>query len=173
MAAAQASLIAEMEDALAHASIARGDETLRRIGDFFVAGASQFNDEHVALFDRIIECLIDAAEPAALAALARRLAGIRNAPPDVIRRLAGHPDISIAAPVLARSTRLPENDLVEIAATESQAHKFAISGRTVVDAAVADVLADCGDRGVARNLVMNVGAQLSPGAMAKLEARAV
>src|SRR4051812_9585418 len=172
MPAAQAVLILELEDTLEHASIERCAETLPRIADFFAAGAHKFDDEHIALFDRIIERLVDVAQPEALAALARRLAPIRNAPPKIVRRLAAHPDITIAAPVLARSSRLDASDLAEIAAVESQAHKLAISGRATVDATVADVLADCGDRDVARNLVVNLGAQLSAGAMVVLAERA-
>jgi uncharacterized protein (DUF2336 family) len=103
MPAAQAALILELEETLEHASVERCAETLPRIADFFVAGAHHFEDAHIALFDRIIERLVDVAQPAALVALARRLAPIPNAPPVIVRRLAAHPDVAIAAPLLARS----------------------------------------------------------------------
>lgn len=169
----QASLILELEDTLEHASVARGAEALRHIGDFFAAGAGAFDDAQVAVFDRVITRLIDAAQPASLSALARRLAPFHNAPRAIILRLATYPDIAVAAPVLARSPCLADEDLIAIASTETQAHKLAISGRTTVGTDVSDALADCGDRDVIRNLVMNSGARLSPGGLAMLAARAV
>src|SRR4051794_37963196 len=114
MPAAQAALLLELEDTLEHAPIERCAETLPRIADFFAAGAPRFDDAHIALFDRMIQRLVDVAQPSALVALARRLAPIRNAPPVIVRWLAAHPDIAIAAPLLARSLRLAANDLVKI-----------------------------------------------------------
>src|SRR5712691_62715 len=122
-------LIPELEEALRHVSVDRYAESIQRVADFFLAGASRFNEEHVHLFDRILGRLIVAVETKVLAELARRLAPVRNAPRDVIRRLARNGEIAVAGPVLARSTRLDDADLVETARTQGQAHRFAISGR--------------------------------------------
>jgi uncharacterized protein (DUF2336 family) len=79
----------------------------------------------------------------------------------------------VAGPVLTRSNLLHDADLVAIASTGSQAHLFAISGRSWLGQAVTDVLVDCGDRDVVRNLAMNCGAEFSAAGLAMLLARAV
>src|SRR5262245_54763170 len=170
-----ATLVAEpdLEQALHSLPPGRHADTARRITDLFVAGASQFKPRHIALFDRTLGHLIDVLDTGVLADLAQRLAPLRNAPPDVMGRLAGNGAIAVAGPVLARSTLLDDADLVAIASTGSQAHLFAISGRAQLSCAVTDVLVDCGDRDVVRNLAMNAGAELSAGGLAMLLGRAV
>jgi uncharacterized protein (DUF2336 family) len=172
MPVAQATLVPDLEDALRHISVDKHAETVRRVADFFLAGATRFNDEHVRLFDRVLGRLIVAVEAKALAELARRLAPVRNAPGDVIRYLARNPDITVAAPVLARSVRLDDYDLIDIAKTQGQAHLLAISGRIALSETVTDVLVECGDRDVTRNLAMNFGAQLSKTGLITLAERA-
>jgi uncharacterized protein (DUF2336 family) len=172
MLAAQAPLIPELEEALRQISADKHGDTVRRVTDFFVAGASRFSELHVCLFDRILGRLIVTMESPALVELARALAPIANAPPDVIRRLARDDAIAVAGPVLTRSSCLAEQDLVEIASTKSQAHLFAISGRTSISAPVSDVLVARGDRDVARNVAMNHRARFSEPGMAMLARRA-
>jgi uncharacterized protein (DUF2336 family) len=172
MPAAHAALLPDLEQALADVPFTRYVETVGRVTDFFLAGAGQFNDEHVQVFDRVLGRMIVALDDRTLADLARRLAPLRNAPADVIRRLAGNPDIAVAAPVLTRSWRLTDADLVGIATTQSQAHQLAISGRVTLSETVTTVLVECGDRDVARNIVLNGGARLSEAGMAMLAKRA-
>jgi uncharacterized protein (DUF2336 family) len=172
MPAAQAALVPELEDALRHIAADKYAETMRRVADFFLAGVDRFGEEHVRLFDRVLGRLIVALDDNALAELARRLAPVRNAPPDVIRRLAGNPEIAVAAPVLTRSRRLDEADLVALASTCSQAHLLAISGRPDLGEAVTEVLAERGDRDVARNLALNPAARFSDATLAMLIDRA-
>jgi uncharacterized protein (DUF2336 family) len=172
MSVAQAKLVPDLEEALRHISVEKSAEAVRRVADFFLAGATRFNDEHVDLFDRVLGRLIVGVESNGLVALARRLAPVRNAPRDVIRHLARNRDIAVAAPVLTRSARLGDDDLIDIARTHSQAHLLAISGRIVLSDVVADALVECGDRDVTRNLVMNFGAQLSKAVLTKLAERA-
>ena len=73
---APASLLPELEDVVQHGSAEKRAETLRRITTLFLDGATIFNDEHVALFDDVIGCLIEEIEVKALAELARRLAPV-------------------------------------------------------------------------------------------------
>jgi uncharacterized protein (DUF2336 family) len=127
MLAAYAPLIPELEDALRRIAADRHDGTVRRVTAFFVAGASHFNELHVRLFDRILGRLLAGMESPARVDLARALAPIANAPPDVVRRLARDDEIAIAGPVLTQSNRLDEEDLIDIAHTKSQAHLFAMS----------------------------------------------
>lgn len=173
MSAAHAPLIPELEDALRQISAGRHLETVRRIIDLFVAQAPRFNELHVRLFDRILGRLIVVMDRPALIELARRLASIANAPPEVLRFLAQNDSILVASPVLTRSPRLEDPDLIEIARTKSQAHLFAISGRSSLSSAVSDALIVCGDRDVVRNVAMNHRARLSADGIARLLMRAV
>src|SRR5262245_21833634 len=118
MPAAQASLIPQLVQALRHISADQYVETVRRITDFFIAGAHQFNERHVHMFDCILGRFLAVIETEGRVELARRLAPVPNAPREVVRRLA-RDTIAVAAPVLTRSLRLDEADLVEIAGTAS------------------------------------------------------
>jgi uncharacterized protein (DUF2336 family) len=172
MSAAYAPLIPELEEALGHIPAERQAGLARRFADFFVAGAPHFNELHVRLFDRMLCRLAEGLESAVLAELARRLAPVPNAPPDLMRRLAYDDSMAVAGPVLARSRCLADEDLIEIARTRSQAHMFAISGRPAVSEAVSDVLVAWGDRDVTRNVAMNQRARFSEAGIAMLAWRA-
>ncbi len=169
--AATDSLLPELEAVIQHGSPQRRAETLRRVTGLFLDGAGRFNDEHVALFDDVIGCLIEEIEAKALAELAQSLAPIDNAPSGVVRRLANDDDIAVAGPVLKRS-KLAEPDLLDIAKTKSQAHLLALSGRTGIGVAITDVLVHRGDREVARGVATNRDARLSESAFTALVKRA-
>ena len=104
----------------------------------------------------------------ALSELSERLGPIKNAPIEVVRRLAHDDNIAVAEPVLRLSPRLASNDLVEIANTKTQAHLLAISGRSQLDSAVTDVLLERGDRNVMHQLADNSGARFSQNGFATL-----
>ena len=70
-------------------------------------------EDHVSVFDEVISRLAGEIEFRARVELAERLADIDNAPRRTVRDLAFDDDIAIARPLLERSTRLEENDLVE------------------------------------------------------------
>jgi uncharacterized protein (DUF2336 family) len=158
---APASLIPELEDVLRHGSTAKRTATLNRITELFLADAGSYSREHVGLFDQVLGALINEIETKALAELSRLLAPVDNAPPELVRRLAKNDDITVAWPVLRRSRRLGEADLVDIAKTKGQEHLLAISGRPGIGEAITDVLVRRGDLEVARNVAGNRGARLS------------
>jgi uncharacterized protein (DUF2336 family) len=170
--AMQASLIPELEDVLSRGSLDKRADTLRRITNLFIDGANHYNEDHVGLFDDVLMRLIADVESKALAEVAHRLASVDNAPMQLIRRLAKDEDIAIAGPVLKRSPRLAETDLIDIAGTMGPDHLLAISGRKEVSAAVTDVLVMRGDRDVARSLATNMGAKLSETSLSNLVERA-
>jgi uncharacterized protein (DUF2336 family) len=167
-----ASLIPELEDVLQHGSAEKRAETVRRIAELFIGDATRFDDEHVALFDEVLSCLIAEIESKTLAELARRFAPIGNAPLKVIRRLAHDDDIAVAGPVLQQSQRLDEFELIDIAKTKGQAHLLAISGRPEVGRELTDVLVGRGDGDVVRNVARNPGARFSEDGMSALVKRA-
>lgn len=166
-----ASLLPELEDVVQHGSAEKRAETLRRITTLFLDGAPNFNDDHVALFDDVIGCLIEEIEAKALAELARRIAPVANAPGDVMRTLAKNDDIEVAGPVL-KQARLDAADLMAIAETKSQAHLLALSTRKGVSEPLADILVSRGDRDVAHSIAINQDARLSENAFTTLVKRA-
>ena len=166
-----ASLLPELEEVVQHGSAEKRAETLRRITSLFLDGAGDFNDEHVALFDDVIGCLIEEIEAKALAELARRIAPVPNAPAGVVRTLAKNDDIAVAGPVL-KQARLDDPDLKYIAETKSQAHLLALSTRVGISEALSDVLVRRGDREVARSVATNQKARLSENAFTTLVKRA-
>jgi uncharacterized protein (DUF2336 family) len=166
-----ASLLPELEDVVQHGSAEKRAETLRRITNLFLDGATRFNEGHVALFDDVIGCLIEEIEVKALAELARRLAPVPNAPAGVVVKLARNDDIAVAGPVL-RQARIDDPDLKYIAETKSQAHLLALSTRLGITETISDVLVQRGDNEVARSLATNQRAQLSDDAFTTLVARA-
>jgi uncharacterized protein (DUF2336 family) len=165
------SLLPELEDVVQHGSAEKRAETLRRITGLFLNGATAFSDEHVALFDDVMGCLIEEIEAKALAELARRLAPVANAPAGVVHSLAENDDIEVAGPVL-RQARLSDPELKRIAETKSQAHLLALSSRAGLSESLSDILVTRGDREVARSIATNQKAQLSETAFTTLVRRA-
>ena len=155
------SLIVELEGAFQSHSSEKRVETLRRITDLFLSDADRLNDEQIGVFDDVLGQLIQRIETKALAELSARLAPVDNAPIEVIKRLARHDEITVAAPVLSESSRLTAGDLIDIAETKSQGHLLAISGRTQLDETVTDVLLTRGNRNVASRLAGNSSARFS------------
>jgi uncharacterized protein (DUF2336 family) len=168
---APASLLPELEDVVQHGSAEKRAETLRRITTLFLEGADRFNDDHVALFDDVIGCLIEEIEAKALAELARRIAPVANAPAGVVSQLAKSDDIAIAGPVL-KQAKLGDSDLQFIAEKKSQAHLLALSTRLGIGEALSDILVQRGNLDVARSVATNHNAQLSEDSFTALVQRA-
>jgi uncharacterized protein (DUF2336 family) len=171
-ATAPESLLDELQTTLAHGTVARRVETLRRVTDLFINGAVDYSDEQIGLFDDVFQCLIDHIETSAKALLANRLAPIDTAPPQTIRALAFDDLIEIAGPVLAQSARLDDETLIENARSKSQAHLMAISTRKVLSAAVTDVLVLRGNDEVIQSTVNNPGAEFTERGFTRLINRA-
>ena len=169
---ASASLLDDLQTTLAHGTVARRVETLRRVTDLFLNGAVDYSDDQIAVFDDVFNCLIQRMEASAMALLSQRLAPIPTAPPQIIRTLAFDDLIEVAAPVLSQSERLNDDALVENARTKSQDHLLAISTRRVLSGAVTDVLMERGNDEVVQSTVNNPGAQFSENGYTAMVARA-
>src|SRR5580692_8906959 len=166
------SLLDELQATLAHGTVARRVETLRRVTDLFISGAVEFSDNQVALFDDVFQCLMHHIETSAKALLSNRLAPIDRAPPLTIRALAFDDLIEVAAPVLSQSERLDDQTLIETARSKSQAHLMAISTRRALSGAVTDVLVQRGNDEVVQSVVGNPGAEFSERGFTRLVNRA-
>lgn len=166
------SLLAELESAIAGGSNERRTEMLRRITDLFIETAPRVNEAHTGVFDDVFEQLTREIEQKAVLELSERIAEVENAPDRLIRRLASDDSIEISGPVLARSEKLDEEDLVAIARTKSQAHLAAIAGRAKLGEEVTGVLVERGDMAVARKVASNNGARFTEGSLRNLIDRA-
>ncbi len=169
--AASDRLLDELQAVLAHGTVARRVETLRRVTDLFIDGAVDFSDQQIGLFDDVFQCLIEHIEVSAKALLANRLAPIDAAPPETIRTLALDDAIEVAGPVLSRSERLDDETLIE-AAYKTQAHLLAISNRRVLSGTITEVLVQRGNDKVVQNTVDNPGAEFTEFGFAQLIDRA-
>lgn len=168
-----ASLIDDLEHALASGSEAHRVAILTRVTDLFFAGASRYSAEQIDVFDEVIAKLVEAIEPMARAKLAARLASARNAPAGVVRKLAFDDNIDVAGPVLRQSECLNDADLVANANSKSQRHLAAISERRNLSEAVTDVLVTRGDREVVHSVSKNLTARISYAGFRMLLKRAV
>jgi uncharacterized protein (DUF2336 family) len=165
------SIADEVETAIAARSGEKCTETAERVTALFLASAGSFNDEQITLFGDVFERLINSIELRALAdisakialvELSAQLAPIPQAPTTVIRRLARHEDIAVAGPVLTEAPRLTNEDLVQIAQSQSEKHLLAICGRWWLQEIVTDALLARRFPSVSRRLVENPGARVSP-----------
>ena len=154
-------LLNDISSAVERQSDEQREDTVVRIADLFVHAAGKFDPQHVQLFDDVLMRMIQKIETRALIALGERFAGVPNAPAGVINFLARLDEMAVAGPVLTRSTRLNQNDLVDIATTKGQPHLLAISQRESIEKPVTDVLIRRGNDDVLRHVAANSGAQLS------------
>jgi uncharacterized protein (DUF2336 family) len=157
---AQDTLIAELDHLVGHGADVRREQILSQVVELFL-GAEGYDDDQIELYDQVMGRLIEWIEASALIQLSERLAPVDHAPPRVVRTLAMYDDIAVSGPVLARSNRLSEADLVAIANTKSQAHLLAISCRGRLGEPVTNVLVVRGNSDVARRVVANPGACFS------------
>lgn len=167
-----AELLCDVESALQDSSSGRRAELLRRVTDLFVGKAVDYTEDQTTIFGTVMGHLIAHVEKRALVELSRRLASVSTAPTDIIRLLARDDRIEISGPVLSKSERLTDDDLTEIASTQSQAHLRKIASRAQISATVTDVLVDQGEPRVANDLATNRGSRFSKAGMAMLVMRA-
>jgi len=175
------SIADEVEAAIKAGSPERHLETFRRVTDLFLTTAHGCGEEQIELFGHVLERLVktvelralaDVSAKIALAEMSSQLASVKQAPPTVIRRLAGNDEIAVAGPVLTESARLSAEDLVELAQTKGEAHLLAISGRWWLAEIVTDALLARHYPTVSRKLAANPGAKFSASGFANVLAQA-
>jgi hypothetical protein len=136
----------------------RRDALLRELTDIFLE--SQRNPHERELFDAVADQVLDFVDAPARQHLAERLATRADAPPRVVIRLAGDV-IAIAAPLLARSPVLTDDDLIALARDKSQDHLAAIARRAALPSPVTDVLIARGRTDVLEAVAANPAARFS------------
>src|SRR3954466_13978963 len=169
---AETSIIAELEEAVRNGSAEKRVGTLMQVTDLFLHDGDRLSDDQVQVFDDVLCLLIARVDPRAKAELSKRLAPLDYAPFEVSQHLAQDDEIAVAGDVLAHSSRLGTETLVQIASTKGQEHLLAISGRANLPAAVTDVIVDRGEGRVIRKLANNAGAHFSEDGYSAMIARA-
>lgn len=163
-------LIQELEEALTGGCSQRRTQMLRQVTDLFLSRGPTLSAGQAAVFDEVIERLADKMELRIRQELAEKLALAPFAPPNITRRLATQ-EIEVARAILVHSTRLGENDLIEIASEAGQMHLLSISERERLSSRVTDVLVQRGDQQVVRSVAANEGARFSDFGFATLVQR--
>jgi uncharacterized protein (DUF2336 family) len=160
--------MAELDGAINGRSPARRVEILRQVASLFLSNVDHLDAAQIDVFDDVLVRLIERAEVRTLAELSSELAALALAPRDTVRKLAFHENASVAAPVLRKSARISEQDLIEIAEIRGQEHLLAISGREALSEPLSDLLVMRGDSVVRGTLAQNPGARFSKATYATL-----
>lgn len=164
------SIADEVEAAVMAGSTDKHVDTLKQVTDLFLRSADGYSGEQIELFGDVLERLIrtvelralaDVAARIALAEMSMQLASVKQAPANVVRRLANNDEITIARPVLTESARLTADDLVALAEAKGEQHLLAIAGRWWLTEIVTDALLKRHYPSVSRRLVTNPGARMS------------
>jgi uncharacterized protein (DUF2336 family) len=142
-------------------SSARRRELLREITDLFFSFSGPHGPEEMSLFDGVLTQIADEMEEAVRVELGDRFAGAAIGPAALMRSLANDQSSAVAAPVLAGSAALSQDDLLQVARTRGQDHLRAISGRADLSEAVSDTVVERGDDETLGVLLRNEDAPLS------------
>jgi len=165
-------LIAELDSALNKATRPKHLAILRCVTELFLDGAESYSDDQVAVFDEVIDRLIEKIEHPVLVELSARLARVANVLAKVAGRLSYDDDIAVSGLFLDKSDTLTDATLVQVAEKKSQKHLSAIAGRAQINEIVTNVLIDRGDSEVVRKVTSNQGAHISEPGFVKLINRA-
>lgn len=165
------SLAEELEAVVASGSATRRSDILSRVTDLFVYEAARYSPDQVRLFGNVMARLARGMGTEARARLAERLAPIGNAPVNVVQMLALDDDTNVAGPVLVRSERLSERDLLVVAGGKGPLHLLAMARRERLSQRVTDMLIARGDHAVLAALIRNRGARFSAAGWRRLHER--
>jgi hypothetical protein len=134
---------------------------LQRLTNHFMRVATSLEASEIDMFDMVFLAISREGDEDSRVKLSQTLASSPLAPRQSIRHLASDDAISVAGPVLRRSTCLDDDTLVEIASTKGQDHLLAISFRESVSPPVTNVITIRGDAPVLHVLLGNPGARFS------------
>jgi uncharacterized protein (DUF2336 family) len=161
-------LIAEVELIAKSGTPERRGRMLRGLADLFRSSAGQLQPDQITVFDDVLLRLVERGDARMLASVSATLAGLEPAPAETMRRLARHEDDAVAAPVLARTASLADDDLVQIVCDRGQRHLLAIAGRASLSADITSLVLKRAGKDTARALVKNPGARFTEKAYAML-----
>jgi uncharacterized protein (DUF2336 family) len=149
-----------------------GSSRCGSVTDLFVEQAPALTEQHVSVFDEVLVRLARNIEFRARIELSERLADLPNAPRGTLKNLALDDAIVVARPILERSPRLGEGELIEVALQQGQDHLLAISRRSSLTKNVTDILVERGDEKVVHSVAGNVEARFSQHGFDRLTVKA-
>jgi len=150
---------------------AERDQLFRNMAQLFTYVSDRCDDEQVAQYDEVLCRLAELVEVEARIHVAKLLAPLERAPGTVMVRLAND-SIEVAKHLLEFSNVLSDDDLIDIIARQSEAHRIAIAGRAIVPDRVGEAIAEHGGTPSVVRLVRNANAEIGQATLEKLVARA-
>ena len=153
------------------ANVAEREQLFRNMAQLYSYVSDRVDDEQVAQYDEVLCQLAELVEVQARAHVAKLLAPLERAPGNVVSKLA-YDEIEVAAPLLEFSNVLSDDDLIDIASTQSEAHRVAIAGRPSVPDRVGEAIVQHGGAPSVSRLVSNANAEMGRNTVEKLVVRA-
>ncbi len=147
-------------------------ELLNAVTDLFLVTLDNQEESDVDVFGDVMDRIAFELEVEARVQLSQKLCNIDKSPHKLVVKLANDV-ISVAKPVLERSTILRDSDLIQIIGNRSQDHLYSIAGRLTVSQQVSGALVDKGSDTVVTRLTGNHGAELSHDSLTQIAERAV
>lgn len=135
-------------------------QLLGNITDLFIKEEERLSEQEQSLILGILSRLLGEIETTIRQNLAEELADLPDVPHGLITLLAND-EIKVARPILFKSRRLAETDLIEIIQTRSKEHLLAIAERDDLNTTVSDLLISYGDEDVISQLIENGDAKIS------------
>ncbi|WP_417310621.1 DUF2336 domain-containing protein [Devosia sp.] len=148
-------------------NIVERDQLFRNMAQLFSYVSDRCDDEQVMQYDEVLCQLAELVEMEAREHVAKLLAPLDRAPGNVVVKLAND-EIRVATPLLEFSNVLSDDDLIEIASKQSEAHRVAIAGRQEVAARVGEAIVEHGEEESVTRLVRNTNAELDVHTLQKL-----
>ena len=152
-------------------NIVERDQLFRNMAQLYSYVSDRCDDEQVAQYDGVLCQLAELVESEARAHVAKLLAPLDRAPGNVVVKLAND-EIEVAQPLLEFSNVLSDDDLIEIIANQTEAHRVAIAGRTQVPERVGEAIVEHGETASVIKLVRNANAEIGQQALERLAERA-
>lgn len=147
------------------------EQLFRTTAQLFSYVSDRCDDDQVAQYDEVLCQLAELVEVEARVHVAKLLAPLERAPGTVIVKLANDV-IEVARPLLEFSNVLSDDDLIDIIAKQTEDHRVAIAGRSMLTERVGDALVDHGKTASVVRLVRNPKAEFDRATLEKLVKRA-
>ena len=147
------------------------EQLFRTTAQLFSYVSDRCDDDQVAQYDEVLCQLAELVEVEARVHVAKLLAPLDRAPGTVIVKLANDV-IEVARPLLEFSNVLSDDDLIDIITRQTEDHRVAIAGRSMLTERVGDALVDHGETASVIRLVRNPKAEFDRATLEKLVKRA-
>lgn len=153
--------LSQLQTLAEDASAAARDDLFEQVAALIAgeAGEAPAAPAALALAGQILVSLVRQVEADVRKRVACRLAALDHSPADVIRALA-RDEIEVAAPVLLQSPVLSTQDLLDVVAARSTAHREVIARRSCVPPDVVAALVALKEPQVIQTLLANAGASI-------------